>query len=241
MALLSLIALALSQPVPAETPAGPASEASSSPAALSAEQRRDLSCVAILAIVASQQETGDISALEYPLLSDRGAEYAGLTGVRIMLETGQTQAQLRETILAEVAAHQASVQDVAAPEEIVSKQMGICLPLLDAVVPPRPKPTLNQCAAMLQLAYEEVYAREKLSKTAQDLKTLAFVLDSRARDKLKAQGYSGNESDIILTRAKEEMRARDESRKGLRVAPDLDYDHCFALAAPESKDQKFEH
>ncbi|SIN61874.1 hypothetical protein SAMN02745824_0970 [Parasphingorhabdus marina DSM 22363] len=197
--------------------------------------------MAILAIVASEQETGISTDLDYPLLADRGAEYAGLTGVRIMAETGKTQEQVREDILAAVAAHQARVKDTGAPAELVRDQMAICLPLLDAVVPPRPKPTLNQCAAMLQLAYEQVYAREKLSRTAQDLKTLAFVLDSRAREKLKAQGYSGNESDIILTRAREEMRARDESRKGLRAAPDLDYDHCFALAAPDPKDKKYEH
>lgn len=235
MSLLSLIALSLLQPAAAET------EAPATPAALTADQQRDLSCVAILAIVASEQETGMTTALEYPLVADRGAEYAGLTGVRIMSETGRTQEQVREDILNAVADHQARVKDVGSPEEIISEQMGICLPLLDAVVPPRPKPTLNQCAAMLQLAYEEIYTREKLSKTAQDLKTLAFVLDSRAREDLKARGYSGNESDIILTRAREDMRARDESRKDSKAAADLDYDHCFALAAPDRKDQKFEH
>lgn len=230
-----MIAFALAQP------AVPSAKAPSAPIALTAEQQRDLSCVAILAIVASEQENGITTALEYPLLADRGAEYAGLTGVRIMTETGRSREQVRKDILAAVTVHQARVAEVGSPRQVVNEQMGICLPLLDAVVPPRPKPTLNQCAAMLQLAYEEVYAREKLSKTAQDLKTLAFVLDSRARDDLKAKGYSGNESDVILTRAREEMRARDESRKGLRVAPDLDYDHCFALAAPELKDQKYEH
>ncbi|MEP2101467.1 MAG: hypothetical protein ABJP02_02435 [Parasphingorhabdus sp.] len=225
-----LILLAIAQPAPAQNE--PAATA------LTDVHKRDLSCVAAFAIVASEQERGIESALDYPLLTERGRVYAGQTGERVMVETGQTREQVRDAILAAVADQQAKVKNVAEPEQVVAAEMEKCLPLLDVEVAPKPKPSLNQCAAMLQLAYETVYAREKLSKKAQDLKTLAFVLDSRAREKMRGEGKSGSESDIILTQLREEIRASelDPSKQSA-----LDIDHCFALAAPEKKGQNFEH
>jgi len=116
-----------------------------------------------------------------------------------------------------------------------------CLPLLEMEIPPKPKPTINQCAAMVELAYREVYDREGLSKTAQDLKTLAYVLDNRAREDLKANGYSGTESDIILTQLREEMLAEAKAKEGAGQSSDLDFDHCFKLAAPKDKTPKSQH
>ena len=141
MTILPFLALALSQP------------ATIPPAPLDESQRRDLSCVAVLAIVASEQERGVESALAYPLLAER----------------------------------------------------------------------------------------EGLSKTAQDLKTLAAVLDSRARDRLRAEGLSGQESDIILTQSREATLADARQREAQGQGSDLDYDHCFVLAAPDEKQPRNEH
>jgi len=120
-------------------------------------------------------------------------------------------------------------------------EMAKCLPLLDKDVPPKPKPTLNQCAAMLELAFREVHGREGLSKTAQDLKTLATVLDSRTREAMRNDGMSGNESDMILTSLREAMLAEAQEKEARGIPSDLDFEHCFVLAAPEDKAQKFEH
>lgn len=221
---LPLFALALSQ-----------SASGSLPTPLTDIHKRDLSCVAALAIVASEQERGVASSFAYPLLDERGRTYAGLVGERVMQETGLTREQVREQILASVSAQQAKVKDVAEPQQVVDAEMQKCLPLLEKEVPPKPKPTLNQCAAMVELAYREVYGREGLSKTAQDLKTLAYVLDSRAREVLKAEGYSGNESDILLTQLREEMLAEAKVKESAGESSDLDFDHCFKLAAPKDK------
>ena len=229
MTILPFLALALSQP------------ATIPPAPLDESQRRDLSCVAVLAIVASEQERGVESALAYPLLAERGATYAGLVGQRIMADTGRTRDEVREAILAAVADQQAMAKTAADPDELVRSEMETCLPLLDAAVPPRPKPDLTQCAGMLQLAYEQVHDREGLSKTAQDLKTLAAVLDSRARDRLRAEGLSGQESDIILTQSREATLADARQREAQGQGSDLDYDHCFVLAAPDEKQPRNEH
>ena len=229
MNFITIMMLALAQPAP--SPAVPLTEM----------QMRDLSCVAVLAIIASEQERGVASALEYPLLSERGATYAGLVGERIMSETGRTREEVRQDILAAVAEQQAKGGNGAEAEEVMSTEMAQCLSLLDAAIPPKPKPDLNQCAGMLQLAYEEVYGREGLSKTAQDLKTLAAVLDSRARDKMRAEGLSGLESDILLTQSRETMLAEAKQKEASGQGSDLDFEHCFALAAPEDKGRKYEH
>ncbi len=225
-----LILLALAQPAPANNE--PVATA------LTAIHQRDLNCVAIFAIVASEQQRGIDSALRYPLLIERGRTYAGQTGERVMAETRQSREQVEAVILAAAARQQDKVKEGAEPADVVATEMQTCLPLLDAALPPKPKPSLNQCAGMMQLAYEQVYHREKLSKMAQDLKTLAFVLDNRAREKMRAEGISGSESDIILTQTREEMKALEQN-PGLE--PTLDIDHCFALAAPKKKEQNFEH
>ncbi len=206
--------------------------------ALTDTHKRDLTCVAIFAIVASEQQRGIDSALRYPLLIERGRTYAGQTGERVMAETGRSREQVEAVILAAAAQQQEKVKEGAEPADVVTAEMEKCLPLLDAALPPKPKPSLNQCAGMMQLAYEQVYHREKLSKMAQDLKTLAFVLDNRAREKMRGEGISGSESDIILTQTREEMKALEQN-PGLE--PTLDIDHCFALAAPKKKEQNFEH
>ncbi|WP_417620527.1 hypothetical protein [Parasphingorhabdus sp.] len=229
MNFIPFLMLALSQPMASE------------PAPLTPVQQRDLSCVAVLAIVASEQEAGVTSALDYPLLTERGATYAGLVGQQIMDDSGRSKEQVRDDMIAAVAARQALAQSAADPETAVRNEMPICLPLLDAAVPPKPKPDLTQCAGMLQLAYDEVHDREGLSKTAQDLKTLAAVLDSRARDKMRAEGLSGQESDILLTQSREAMLADSKERESMGQGSNLDFEHCFTLAAPEDKQRKYEH
>tara|TARA_R110000824_G_scaffold11746_10_gene51487 strand:+ start:5526 stop:6215 length:690 start_codon:yes stop_codon:yes gene_type:complete len=229
MNFISLLMLLLAQP------------ATSQPIPLSESQTRDLSCVAVLAIIASEQERGVTSALDYPLLTERGATYAGLIGQQIMDDSGRSKEQVRDSILAAVAAQQARATAAADPDAAVQAELDICLPLLDAAVPPKPKPDLPQCAGLLQLAYEEVHNREGLSKTAQDLKTLAAVLDSRARDKMRAEGLSGQESDILLTQSREAMLADAKQKEALGQGSDLDFEYCFTLAAPEDKQRKYEH
>ncbi|MEW4467700.1 hypothetical protein AB1K62_07715 [Parasphingorhabdus sp. JC815] len=227
---LFLLILAISQAASV-----PAREA---PTDMNEIHKREISCVATFAIVASEQERGIDSALRYPILTERGRTYAGQVGEKVMAETGQSREQVRDAILAAVADQQTKAKDAAEPDEIVSTEMKKCLPLLDVALPGKPKPTLNQCAAMMQLAYEKVYEEENLSKMAQDLKTLAFVLDSRAREKMRGEGKSGNESDIILTQIREEMKIAQPQQASQE---DLDIDHCFLLAAPENKGQNFEH
>uniref|UniRef100_UPI003593EA9F hypothetical protein n=1 Tax=Parasphingorhabdus sp. TaxID=2709688 RepID=UPI003593EA9F len=67
------------------------------------------------------------------------------------------------------------------------------------------------------------------------------VLDSRARDQMRAEGLSGTESDILLTQGREAMLADARTRETAGLGSDLDFDHCFTLAAPEQKQPRSDH
>ena len=93
---------------------------------------------------------------------------------------------------------------------------------------------------MLQIAYEEVHDREGLSKTAQDLKTLATVLDSRARDKMRAEGLSGQESDILLTRAVKPCWLMPDRKKPGAKRP-IWISNIASPCCPRRKGKQYEH
>ena len=209
--------------------------AAPAPVALTETHRRDIECVAAFAILANEQKRGVPGSGVYPYVVDRGQTYAGLVGERVMAETGMSREDVRDLIVAAVDAHQREAVESADPESVVEAAVTRCEPLLNAAVPPPAVPDLPQCAAMLQLAYEEVYGREGLSPTAKDLKTLAYVLDSRAREELRAEGFSGNEMDILMTTTREKLLAESKARAAKGQGDNLDFDHCFKLAAPKPK------
>ena len=80
----------------------------------------------------------------------------------------------------------------------------------------------------MQLAYEEIYAREGLSPAAQDMKTLATVLASRSRDMLRDQGKTTFEIDTYMFQVREGILAEVTAKPD----QDIDYEHCFELAQP---------
>lgn len=96
-----------------------------------------------------------------------------------------------------------------------------------------------QCAVYVQLAYEEVKGREGDSNTARDLKTLASVLESRARDEMRDAGLSGNEADAKLIETREAAIAKEKARNpgdDTQAADgDIDFEACFNMAKPAEK------
>jgi hypothetical protein len=92
-----------------------------------------------------------------------------------------------------------------------------------------------QCAVYVQLAYEEVKGREGDSTTARDLKTLASVLESRARDEMRDEGLSGNEADAKLIETREAAIATEKARDPSDDSTDIDFEACFNMAKPAEK------
>ena len=80
--------------------------AAASPPPLTDTQARQIRCVAVLAIIAGEQQRRTASALSLPPLARQGARFAQVVGDTIVKETGRTQEQVRDLILKQVAANQ---------------------------------------------------------------------------------------------------------------------------------------
>lgn len=199
------------------------------PAALTPSQSEQVRCVAALAIVAHDQQSGGNDWLDLPPLAKRGAHFSGTVGEVLMKGSGRTRDQVRALIIDQVAGFQKSVdqQQIATGEALSRATVKSCIALMDKVDPPAPPPTLPRCAAALALAYDDTHRREGLSKSAKDLATFAAVLDSRAREELRANGKSEGEGDEAIGLAREALIADAKAGKD---GPDME--QCFELAKP---------
>ena len=213
-------------PLAAQSPAPPVLPA------LDADQQAQLTCSAAFAVVASEQARGVESALAWPPLKVRGREYFVRFGARTIDATGASREAVRALLEGEVARLQKLAVDNRNPDGAVASVIRPCLDRLDAEVPPLPKPTLAQCASIMALAYEEVYAKEGLNGAeARDLKILAAVLEARQRKALEAQQLSGGEIDRRIAEAHDAML-----KEALAEGPGVErYDlaACYDLAKPE--------
>ncbi len=190
-----------------------------------ADSRLDLRCSAAFAIVATAQADGD-ALRGWPPLAQRGKQFFANAGESMVAKTGLTREAVRDLIAADVRALQTAKDPDAALTDLAKP----CLARLDASVPPLTKPDLNQCAAILTLAADELHAREGMTPAAQDLRTLASVLTAREREALIASGKTGDEADRTVIQTREAMAA---AAPGEIDTYDIAY--CYDLAKPTEK------
>lgn len=230
--LFLLLASLQTATVPAAEPVAPPVAPAVPAPTLTPAQRADLTCAAAFAIIASEQARGVTSALAYPTLVIRGRTYFVDTAERIVTETSSDEDAVGLALTKIVEDLQAEAAQSNDPAGVVDSVMTPCLAKLDVAVPLPPPPSMLQCAIYLQLAYDEVSVREGDSAAARDLKTLAAVLESRARDEMRDEGLSGNEADQRFIETREAIDAREKARAPDEDATDIDFEHCFTLAKP---------
>ena len=201
---------------------------------LNAEQKAQLTCSAVFAIVASDQARGEEAALRFPPLKVRGREYFVRFGAHTIDQTGASREAIKLLLEGEVERLQTLAAQLGDPQGTLARTITPCLPRLDAEVPPLAKPTLAQCTAIITLAYEEVYARDGINGAqSRDLKILSAVLDSRQRKALQAQALSGNEIDKSVVLEHDRML-----KEALAAGPGIekyDLQTCYDLAKPDEK------
>lgn len=191
------------------------------PPALAPDQTRNIRCVALLAIVAGEQERRTAAALELPPLGRSGARFAQVVGDSLVQQGGRSQDQVRALILAEVA----SIQKSAGPEaKLPIEEARGCVDVMDQVAPPPPPPGAVQCAGALKLVADESRRSSGMSDETKTVMTLAAALENRARAELRAAGKSESESDRDL------VLAREAIAKAPQSAPDIEA--CVELARP---------
>lgn len=187
------------------------------PAPLPPERARQMRCVAVLGVIAFEQDRRTAAALALPPLARDGARFAQVVGEAVVKDAGLSQEQVRDLILADVAAVQKSGALPVAEAEA-------CVPIMRAVAPAPPPPDPVRCAGVLNLAAEDVRRRDGMSRDAMTMLTLASAVENRARAELRAQGQSEAESDRALTLAREAIAAAPDT------APAID--DCVELARP---------
>jgi hypothetical protein len=214
--LVPALALALSLPAFA-----------AAPPPLTPEENERVRCVAALAIVANEQERGVGDWDSLPPLKSRGSHFAGVVGDSLTGEGGRTREAVRDAILAAVAEFQKSgVNELPAQTAIA------CIELMNRVDPAPPPPDLTECAAMISLVAQQSRESEGFSDNVKLLVTFATVLDSRARAKLRSEGKTEAENDVIIGLKKEEFsKAAKSKRRGAEtLGPDMA--GCLELAKP---------
>ncbi len=198
---------------------------------LTADARTDLRCAAAFAVVATEVRSLAKRSADagWPPLAARGKRFFADTGTRVMTEAGLTREAVRTALASEVVA----LQSAKDPEAALAALAKPCLARLDASVPPLTVPDLNQCAAILTLAADEIHGRDGMTAAAQDLRTLASVLTAREREALIAAGKTGDEADRTVILAREAMAAEAGDDKG--GIDKYDVAHCYELARPTEK------
>lgn len=121
----------LSAFLPAVLLAGPALAQAGQPA-LSLEQRMQVRCSAVFALVAGEQRRGVAAALAYPPLGERGKEYFARAGARLMDELRLSREQVEATLRGEAETLRAQSVQAADRAAFVDGVMQPCLIALDA-------------------------------------------------------------------------------------------------------------
>ena len=200
---------------------------------LDAEQKAQLTCSAVFALVSSEQARGEPAALKYPPLKVRGREYFVRFGARTMDATGASRETVKALIESEIARLQQLALATQDPAGTLARAIAPCLPRLEAEVPPLPKPSLAQCTAIMGLAAEEMLARAGLTDPkTKDLKILAAVLEARQRKALQEQGETGDAIDRALAAEHDRML-----KEALDTGPGVekyDLQTCYDFAKPEA-------
>jgi hypothetical protein len=197
------------------------------PPPLTVEQKERVRCVAALAIVANEQERGVDDWDSLPPLKSRGSHFAGVVGESLTGEGGRTREAVRDAILAAVADFQKSGVNEIPAETAIN-----CIELMNRIDPPLPPPGLTECAAMVSLAAKQTRESEGFSDNVKLLVTFATVLESRARAKLRSEGKTEAENDVIIGLKKEELSAMAKSKRKGDEAIGPDMAGCLELAKP---------
>ena len=214
------------QPAPAPTPAPDFSR-------LTEDHKAALRCAAAFAVVATEQQRGEKTAVGYPPLAWRGKEFFVRVAAQVMDQTGLSRDAVRGLLVQDVAEMQQQAGAIADPAGEIKQVMRPCLDRLEKLVVPLKTPDLLECSAILTIAAAEVHAREGMTPTTADLTTLATVLTTRAREAQITAGKSGNEADTAVELTHDKMVAA--TAPGSAGADQYDIAHCYDLSKPAAK------
>lgn len=181
---------------------------------LTSEQAGRIECVAILANASARQNHGRAEGQGLPRLGIRGGIFAQRVGETVMAETGMTQDDVRDAILASLAKQRSG-------SEQTSDKIPGCMAMMERIVPAAPLPSPPRCAALARMASDEG------SDTG--AKTLADEIERKARQKLRTGGLDDAGIDEAMRDASN-LVAAEAARSDTAESLDLELDACMAEA-----------
>lgn len=102
------------------------------PESFTESQSRDIGCVAVLSIMAEEQQRDALGANAYPDVHETGPRWAAMVRDRIAVESGQSAETIRMAIWDAVKREQAAVRELTHPKLYVDQRMDACLPVMQA-------------------------------------------------------------------------------------------------------------
>ena len=206
------------------------SSLATSPPPLTKRQQSRVRCVAVLALVANDQQRGAPDWSDFPWVVERGARFAERESEALARETRRSPDQIKAEIVGAIATLQSRANALADPKAELAPLARTCSARMDRLDPPPPNPSLPRCAAMVGLAQSEVQAREGNSKTAKDLSSMAAILDNKARTALLAKGKTGIEAERIIGFERDAIIAEAATNRAAGRGDSLDFEYCFRQA-----------
>ena len=105
------------------------------PKPLSQGQMQGIQCIATFGLLARDQRSGEAYARRYPDFTQRGRQYAGIVGDRIVFESNQPKEVIALAIRRSAEDQQKRATQVESPDILFDVLVSECQPLLDAEVP----------------------------------------------------------------------------------------------------------
>jgi hypothetical protein len=209
-----------------------ASPALASAPNLSKNEREQVHCVAMLAILANDQQRGAPGWEGLPDVSSRGRHFADLVVARVMKDRAMTQDEVRALVVSDVKALQIdSVEGRISPDD-AHREASSCITVMDTVNPIIPEPSMMRCAALSAVARDDLKTEQGPSGPALGMAMLASVLDSEARKELIVKEKTEAESDVLmgLEREKVAATAPDDTEAVYRNGEELR--QCMTMVKP---------
>lgn len=194
-------------------------------AAPSAGAESEQRCAAVLAIIASAQQSDPENWSDFPDMAAVGPGYVAAARLRAGATDATNAAAFDAAVVETIAALQAETGPEDEREETLRAAGQSCLARGPA---PPPAPSLLQCAVVAGLARDNALGRRDAVPAIRELMLFASVLEDKARTALRAAGKTDGEADIAMGLERERLERAYKRGK----AEPLDFPACLDMARP---------
>jgi hypothetical protein len=209
-----------------------ASPAQAGVPALSKGEREQVHCVAMLAILANDQQRGAPGWEGLPDVTSRGQHFADLVVAQVMKDRAMAQDDVRALVVEQVKALQVDSVEGRISTDEAHRQASACIAVMDKVNPVISEPSMLRCAALSSVARDDLKAEQGPSGPSLGMAMLASVLESEARKELIAQQKTEMEGDVLIGLEREKVAATSPEDVEAVFRNGEELRQCMAMVKP---------